>query len=398
MKYLIIGDAGSMHIYNYIKTVLLPRDFEVHLLTLSIDPIRESFRSFYKENGVFVYSVAERNYKNINKKDRVHRIFNLVRKFRLLNEVPEVDICHLHSVYKTSCLMVLKNRSKFDKLIMSYWGGDIEDKTPTVIKIRKKCFQFADAITVTVLETLNEFRRIYGDEFNEKLQICRFSTNGLECIKDISGSKTRKECREVYGIPDGRICITCGYNAYATQHQDRCLEIIGNLPAHIKEKLFIIVPMQYGRYDQVYIDRVKKAAQESQTENVILEEFVPFEMSAQLAIATDIYLHLRDTDAFSNALKEHVYAKSYVIKGKWLKYTELADMKAQTLSLENIEDLGETLETLLDSFVPLEKIELFDPIYELYSTRAVCEQWQSIICRVLETEKGENEFGRGKAN
>lgn len=379
MKYLVIGDAGSMHIFNFVKNVLLPRGYEVHLLTLSAEPVRANFREFYKENGVVVHAISEKGYHGLDKKDRIHRFLNLVRKLKLMRDVPKVDICHVHSVYKTACVIVLGNRHKFKKLILSYWGGDIEDKSPSVVKLREKCFDYANAITVTVRETYNEFQRIYGDCFNEKLHICRFATEGLECIKKISVEKSREDCRKNYGVKDGKVCVTVGYSAYAAQHQDKCLEIIASLPASIRDKMYVIVPMQYGRYDKEYIERVHNAAEICGTDCCILEEFVPFEISAQLAIATDIYLHLRDTDAFSNALKEHVFAGSRVIKGDWLKYPELDEMKACVESILSFDSLGDCLERAVKEIKIQDKITLFEPIYKLYSTQAVKKQWGDLI-------------------
>lgn len=379
MRYLVIGDAGSMHIFNFVKTVLLPKGYEVHLLTLSSEPVRENFREFYRENGVNVHAVAEKNYRNLDKKDKFHRTLNIFRKLNLMNDVPKVDICHVHSVYKTACLMVLLHKKKYKKLILSYWGGDIEDKTSSVVKMRAKCFDRANAITVTVKETYNEFRRIYGDKYDKKLSICRFATDGLGCIKKISQEMSRSDCRKNYNIPDGKICITCGYSAYAEQHQDKCLEIISSLPEHIRKKIFVIVPMQYGRFDEAYIKRVHEAAEKMRAEYKILEKFVPFEISAQLAIATDIYLHLRDTDAFSNALKEHVFAGSYVIKGDWLKYPELDDMKASVESIPSFDELGNRLKEITEKIEISDKITLFEPIYELYSTESIIKQWNDVI-------------------
>lgn len=379
MRYLVIGDAGSMHIFNFVKTVLLPKGYEVHLLTLSSDPVRENFREFYRENGVVVHSIAEKNYRNLDKKDKFHRTLNIFRKLNLMNDVPKVDICHIHSVYKTACLMVLLNKKNYKKLILSYWGGDIEDKTPSVIKMRAKCFDRANAITVTVKETYNEFRRIYGDKYDKKLSICRFATDGLGCIKKLSQEMSRSDCRKNYNIPDGKICITCGYSAYAEQHQDKCLEIISSLPEHIRKKIFVIVPMQYGRFDGEYIKKVKEIGENMDVECRILEEFVPFEISAQLAIATDIYLHLRDTDAFSNALKEHVFAGSYVIKGDWLKYPELDNMKASVESIPSFDELGNRLKEITEKIEISDKITLFEPIYELYSTESIIKQWNDVI-------------------
>lgn len=387
MKYLVIGDASSMHIFNFISTVLLPCRYEVHLLTLSTRPIRKEYRDFYRENHVTVYSVAEKGYENLEKKDRFNRMLQLLYKLRLMKAVPTVDICHVQSVYKTALLMVLQNKKKFKHLILSYWGGDIEDKTDYVVNLRKKCFAFADAITVTVQQTYNEFHALYGHQFDEKLHICRFATNGLNCIHDLSGKTTREACRKAYGIPQDKICITCGYSAYAEQHQDLCLLSMQKLPDELRKKIVAIVPMQYGRFNDAYITRVKEIAAQCDFKTTVLEKYVPFEMSAKLAIATDVYLHLRDTDAFSNALKEHVYAGSYVIKGDWLLYPELEEMHAAMQSISTFDLLTETLQNVLKDFHISEEITLFAPIYELYATQAIQKQWLHIIHVALNDEK-----------
>lgn len=386
MKYLIIGDANSMHIYNFVKTVLLPRGFEIHLLTLSVRGIREEYVAFYKKNGITVHSVAEKGYKDLDKTDRVHRLKHLIRKFNLIKEVPYMDVCHIHSVYKTSLIMLLMNKRKFGKIILSYWGGDIEDKSDSVVKLRAKCFEFADAITVTVKETYNEFQRIYGHKYDSKLSVCRFATDGLNCIHGLYAKATREECRKSYHLEPNKICITCGYSAYAEQHQDRCLEILMNLEDELRKKIQVVVPMQYGRFDDDYINKVNSLAEKCDFPCTVLETFVPFEMSARLAVATDIYLHLRDTDAFSNALKEHVYAGSAVIKGDWLKYPELDEMGAKVESISSFDELGVTLERILTDFKIEDDINLFEPIYRMYSTQAVREQWLSVIDDVLKNQ------------
>ena len=157
------------------------------------------------------------------------------------------------------------------------------------------------------------------------------------------------------------------------------MEIIGTLPNSIKEKLFVIIPLQYGGTDANYILKVHKAAESSGVEYNILEEFVPFEMSARLAVATDIYLHLRDTDAFSNALKEQVFACSYVIKGDWLKYPELTEMNAQVKSISSLGVLGDCLKEAVENINISNEINLFMPLYDMYSTAAIKQQWKEVI-------------------
>lgn len=383
MKYLVIGDANSMHIYNFTRNFLLPRGYEVHLLTLSTNPVRDSYVDFYNKNGVTLHSIANKNYKGLNKRTRFWRIVNLIRKNRLMHEVPKVDICHLQSVYKTSVMMILRNRRKYDKLIFSYWGGDLENCTRSIVRLTEKGLKLTDVITVTVKSFLDEFRKVYGTGYDSKIYISRLATSGIDCINTIKKNMTLDECRENYCVPKGKIVVTCGYSAYREQHQERILQEIGKLPKEIKDKLFVFVPMQYGRMeDTEYLKSVKKAKECADFQCVILNEYVPFEKSAQLAVITDIYLHLRDTDAFSNALKEHVYASSYIIKGDWLKYYELEDMNAPVVSISSFDKLAETLESVLENYQIPQEIRLFDSMFQLYSTEKINEQWAHILDKV----------------
>ncbi len=390
MRYLVIGDSNSMHIFNFVKNFLLPKGYEVHLLSLSTQSIKESYRSFYRENGVTVHSVAERGYKGLDKTSRFYRLLNLWRKLRLMKEMKHIDVCHVQSVYKTALVMVLQNKRKIGHLILSYWGGDVRDTDPRVLSLREKCFGLADVITVTVKQTLLDVQRIHGHAYDDKLMISRFATEGLDCIQRLSKTTTREECRAEYGVPEGKILITCGYSAYAEQHQDRCLETLQALPDALRERICAIVPMQYGRFEPPYMERVAALAESCDFPCTILREYVPFEKSVKLAIATDIYLHVRDTDAFSNALKEHVFAGSRVIKGDWLNYIELAEMQAPVQSIASFDDLSEALGEALKEYTIPKEITLFPPIYEMYSTESINAQWQAVLDKALAAEgKGE---------
>ena len=51
-KYLIISDAASAHVYNFIKHSLLDRGFEIYILRHSIQDIPEQYLNFYNENNI----------------------------------------------------------------------------------------------------------------------------------------------------------------------------------------------------------------------------------------------------------------------------------------------------------------------------------------------------------
>lgn len=384
MKYLVIGDANSMHIYNYVKNVLLKFDFEIHLMTLSTECVRHEYQNFYKVNNVILHSLAQKKIPSLRNKSIKDRLLNFYFKYKLLDEVGKIDICHIQSVYKTSIFFYLLKRKNFKHFIASYWGGDIENLNSIVVKIRKIAFSFADIITVTTLKTYNDFKGVYGNVFDKKLRICRMATEGLDWIHTISQTKTIRDCRKELGLPIDKVIITCGYSAYADQRQDIILDMISNLSAEVKKNIFVIVPMQYGRYNKNYIERVEEKAQRAGCEYKILEEYFSFEKNAKLTIATDIYLHMRDTDAFSNSLKEHVYAGTRVIIGKWLKYYELDQMKAPVNYVDSFEQLPLLLEKLiLESIQEEHKKLLFSPMYTMYSQDGIQEQWCEILNRII---------------
>ncbi|MBO7149895.1 MAG: hypothetical protein J6V71_03265 [Clostridia bacterium] len=375
-SYLIIGDANSMHIYNYVKNILGVDNYKISLMTLSTKRVREEYRQFYQENDIKLYSIAEKYGDNIPNKTKKERIINFIRKYLLAKSLPKFDFCHIHSVYKTSLFFYLSNRRKFKHLITSFWGGDIEDKSKRLIKIREKCFKRANAITVTTQKTLEEFRDIYGNKFNDKLKVCRFATAGVECIKKVYEENFVDDCKEIVGFPKDKFCITCGYSAYADQHQDVIINKIATLPQEIKNKIFISVPMQYGKFEEDYVNSIYNALQNCGCEYTVLTEYFPFEKKAAEAIATDLYIHMRDTDAFSNSLKEQICAGTTVIVGKWLKYYELEQMNADFTYVDSFDKIPDIVLNCLEN---KKEKRLFQPIYDMYSFVAVKNQWKEVF-------------------
>lgn len=384
-RYLIIGDANSMHIYNFVKNVLNDGKFEVSVMTLSAQRVREEYRDFYQKNNITLYSIAEKYGKgaNLHNKTILERFKNFIRKFKLARSLPKFDICNIQSVYKTSLLFYLLNKHKFKHLIASYWGGDIEDTSSLVLKLRKKSFDKADVVTVTTQDVLEKFKVINKNRYDNKVRICRFATAGIEYVRDAFEKLGVEGCKKQINFPLDKLCITVGYSAYEEQRQDLVIDRISTLDQEIKDKLFISVPMQYGKCSQKYIDLVKEKAQNSGCEYVILQEYVTFEKKAAEAIATDLYIHMRDTDAFSNSLKEQVCAGSAIIIGSWLKYYELEQMNADFIYLDSFDKIpGVVLSNLENK----KEKQLFQPIYNMYSFESVKKQWQEVFDVVL----GEN--------
>ncbi|MEO0404813.1 MAG: hypothetical protein AAF193_08080, partial [Bacteroidota bacterium] len=62
---------------------------------------------------------------------------------------------------------------------------------------------------------------------------------------------------------------------------------------------------------------------------------------AKLRRATDIFIHLPQTDAFSNTLLEHLYAENLVILGTWLPYGKHRTFGVRYREVEHPNDLSQ---------------------------------------------------------
>ena len=54
-------------------------------------------------------------------------------------------------------------------------------------------------------------------------------------------------------------------------------------------------------------------------------------------------------------------------------------MKAQMIDISDFNELAPTLEKLIESIHVADEFNLFEPIYEMYSTESVKVQWQAVV-------------------
>lgn len=378
-KYLIISDAASAHVYNFIKNSLMGRGFEIYILRHSLTPIPEQYMKFYNENNITVFSPG----KSSDKRGKLATIKRFMRKIFYLLRLGKVDVCHIHYVHISSCLLYRIFKMNFKKLILSYWGDDILIPTAKDIEAQKKCFPYADAITVTVENSKSTFLNRFEGQYADKLMIARFAGGGVQGIHDFAEKKTIQECRHEFNVPDGKLCLVCGYNADPSQHQDIICNEVALMGEGAKNKVHLIIPLQYGRISEKYIEDVKDAAQKCGCSYEILEEYVPFERNSVMCLATDIYLNLRDSDAFSNAMKEQMYSGSVMIQGSWLKYKELDDCNAPVVKINSLNELHTVLEDLVNKTEIKENIELFSPIFDIFSIPSARKSWDKVFEKIF---------------
>lgn len=377
MKYLIISDAGSMHVYNFIKCSLLGRGFQISILSHSTKPIPDQYESFYKNNGIKVYSIQ-----NLPcKMDRgvVARWKKFAYKFDAINELGDIDVCHIHYLHIQSCLLYLLKRSHFKHLILTYWGSDIIKLDAKTKFFQRICMKYADRITLSVTKTLKIYYQQFGHKYDDKVQILRFLSGALDEIKDKLENSSCKECKQSLELPLDKKIITIGYNADPAQHQDDFISNLSTLPQRIKEKLYIVVPMTYSKISRDYEDNTSKALSSCGISGRILSDYMNYDQMSSLAMATDIYVNARETDAFSNSMKEMLFAGTLMIQGSWLTYEELDDINWPRVFLNDRSELAEKVTYLIDERPDMLEKKSCEFVWNTFSKVGVRKQWDDLF-------------------
>lgn len=380
MKYLILSDAASMHIYNFIRTALKTPSIEITIVSQTYKDIPKTYMDYYKERNVKILNLADTKHKHlIHKHGLIAKIQKAYYRFQLVRSTGKSEVCHVHFLEPLSCIFVWLNHRKFHRIILSYWGGDILNATPVMRILQKNIFRFADLITLTVDNTYLRFIKQFGEKYKSKTKVVRLANGGLSYIERIKETDDKQSCKRYLNIPIDKITITCGYNADSTQHQDITLQQINQLSNKEKKRLHIILPMQYANQNQDYIDRVKQEAAQIGCTYTIFDKYMDYTEMAKISIATDIFIHVRDTDAFSNSMKEQLYAGSTMIQGNWLKYLEFENLDLPIYKVSSFEEIPRVLSELLnDPRKMFESESACQAIWDYWSDESVRRQWHEV--------------------
>lgn len=376
-KYLLISDASSMHVYNFLNIVMKGRGFDIYLITHTNTPIPQRNKDLFQEMDVKLITTFHLTCSN--KRDVLSRLKKFLYKWWAMYKIGTIDICHIHFLHKQSCLLYLTKLSRIKHLILTYWGSDILQIDENGIKLQKKCFKHADVITLTVSKTFKRFKMIFPTKFHSKASIIRFPCGGIEAIKALKSKYTVDECKKILCISADKIAITLGYNALPEQRHIECLKQLASLPDNCKSQICILLPLQYARIDQTYIQEIEKAAILTGIESISFHKYMSPEEMAVLTCATDIYVNVRPTDAFSNTLKEMLYSGTYVIQGEWLVYEELDGIGWPRCKIQSLDQLPEAILQCIMRYCKYGKAPSCQAIWDMFAPSNVRKQWDKVF-------------------
>lgn len=375
-RMLMLADADSFWTMRLLRHLILPQGYEVVLFPIWGDGGK--YASFYRENGVTVYHDPH-TLPVVRSIPRVRMWARIALNARDLAKLGPFDVVHNNYLSQRDLALGSRLARRFHaRFVASFWGSDLMRASAGALRRMKPYLNRAHALSVHNERNLSLIRQTYGDAIAQKTHLLYFGQTGFADIDAARQRYGRAECRARFGIPEDAFVICVGYSASSAQQQLMAIQALEALPPERLRRVTLVLQQTYGEDDPDYVARTREAAGRLPCQTVVLTRFLGAEESALLRLSADVFVQAIRTDAFSASMQEYLYAGACVLKGSWLVYPQLEEMR---IALSSFGDQAE-LTALLARCLKGELRGLSEPQRDLfprlYSWDAVRESWLSL--------------------
>lgn len=309
-------------------------------------------------------------------------------------KLPHFDIIHtlwMESFWGWNAIALKKKASYW---LCAIGGSDLYrfSKIPIEFFLQKRVIKRVNRFSSENEETREYFYQVYGEKYRKiPHDICRFGVDILDSIDKISkNSMYSKQITD--NFPQDKVIVLCGTNARIEHNHEDIIKAIQNMDCSCREKCFFVFPMTYPSGCEEYISKIETSIAQVTDAYVILREYMNVDEMAELAIATDVMIHVQTTDQLSSAMVSHMYHGNLVIAGAWLPYESLREKGVYFKSINSLGDLSDSLDDALNNlnFYKNKCNSNRKIIYELSSWSIIVKDWYRVYNNILGGEKNVN--------
>ena len=164
MRILLVGDAYSIHVVNFIRYTLLKMDNIKEIVLFHFrgelpNGVGE-YERFYEENNIILLS---------GKGVFGNNLENVIYNYNVISKMGFFDICHLHFLEYYPVLMGKLLRNNCGTLIMNYWGSDWFRASNDLRELQAELMRVADYVVTDSLQLAEQLEEQFEGEFNSKI-------------------------------------------------------------------------------------------------------------------------------------------------------------------------------------------------------------------------------------
>lgn len=374
-RVLVIGNANSIWLKEYVKKIHIAKGAEVYLT--AYNPINERFLKEYNKLGVNIVPLYSQN-KLVDKISKAFNIFCFIRKNgKFLNCVDIQSPPHNNqAIFLSHILKGVKAKKS-----ITFWGSDLMRINVSEARILSKILVLADKINISTEEMVSVFKSHYGNTFDSKLVSAKFGSLAFDAIDKIRDSLTKQECKAQFGLNSEKITVAVGHNGNKEQQHIKVLKELAYLDFDIKNKIELVFHVGYGLKDN-YADEIAEEAKKTGISYVIIKDMLDLDDIAKLRNATDIIIHAQTTDALSGSIRECIYAGTVLINPTWINYEEFDNIGIQYFKYSEFSEINSMVSKLISGDICVD-IHNNIKLMKIFSWESVSRDWESIFQRGL---------------
>jgi|GEM_PF-904807 len=356
MNLLIIGDAFSQY------TIAFSRFLKLYDSTIKIDIINTRLVDSNKVSSEKFVNVYDKMYRNgfLNKFIlRIPKLRGLIVRLaqkKTVNEVNRVineyDVICIHGFWKEALNVYNKLDASHTFTVGAVWGSDFYRRKKGDDSLFK-AFDRCDRVLVATDEMENDILAVYPLS-PKKIRKCMFGLEPLETLFKMSGTSVPLN-KKMFGFEEKAFVITCGHNASQFQEHLKIIDQLIENQLELPPSYILVFPVTYGG-SKNYILKIKDKLQKSGLKHKLIEEYLTDEKIALLRLATDIFIQVQKTDAFSGSMREHLFAQNIVITGDWLPYQSLSNEGIYFKTISDLNQLGGMVTNVIKNYEEFKQI------------------------------------------
>ena len=346
-KILLIANVNTIHIRKFLNELtLVSNNISIEVFNIGKSDSNEDQRILINSKFI-VYDAkkrfpsklyANRYFANILHLIDVYiSILRLRRHYDLINIMPFTMI----SVFLMPLYKIFSN-----KIMISPWGSEVY-RIPFFQKIAVKMlgYKYADYVSVPKGKFKEDIK--YSFDISEhKFVDLGF---GSDIIDEIANNQniSKEYSKGKLFLNANSFIITCGYNRSVMQQHYEIINALNEVKDLLPPQTILLFPMTYGRSNNTYIEEIEQKLQSYGMQCKIYTDFLSPKELLYLRKATDLFIHIQKTDAFSATVQEYILCKTTIINGGWLRYPTLEIDGLPYHLVNSVEELPLVLKRIL---------------------------------------------------
>lgn len=344
---LIVGCANDIFIYNMAKWLKASMEVDIDIFEFYPSNQQTFDYAYYNHVESVNPNVWHNKIKGLHVFTHPFYASNVLKRYI---KDKYYDIIHCHWIVPP--LVLTHNLHKHcSKLFVTFWGKEYKNfkilNSWNFYKKNLDKFMKEVDVDINAKELYSIIKNLYP-QLNIKYVEGYLGAASLDYLYDIMYKKTKSDVKKYYEIPTNKVSILIGYSGKELHQHIPIIEELAKRD-YLKDKLHLLAPMTRGGGGKYTIDVEQALAESGYSYTVLKDRFFTDEEIAMFRYATDITLQLSTTDAFSRSIVECLCAKSIMIYGEWLNYSDyLQNEDFSAVTSKSIHDGVNKMEYIID--------------------------------------------------